>query len=186
MSDTRTRRTATTPATGTAAGLAIADDDVVAIAERLRLSATRLARQLRQQSDVGLTPSQLSALASIGNHGPLTLGELAERERVSAPSITRVVGKLEEAGLLSRHVDADDRRVQRVELTREGTRTLAEVRRRKDAWLAGQLRGLEHEQRAALAGALDALDALVRCTDAGTPGGGAPASRRLDDREARR
>ena len=69
--------------------------DTAAMAARLRLSATRLARRLRQESGAGLSPSQQSALAVIANHGPLTLGALAEHERVAPPSITKVVSKLE-------------------------------------------------------------------------------------------
>ena len=72
------------------------------IAARLRLSATRLARRLRQESGAGLSPSQQSALAVIANHGPLTLGALAEHERVAPPSITKVVSKLECDGLVTR------------------------------------------------------------------------------------
>ena len=59
------------------------------IAARLRLSATRLARRLRQESNSGLTPSQLSALAAVSNAGAVTLGELADHERVAPPSITK-------------------------------------------------------------------------------------------------
>ena len=65
------------------------------LAARLRLSATRLARRLRQEADAGLTPSQLSALAVIEREGPLTLGALADHEKVAPPSITKVVAKLE-------------------------------------------------------------------------------------------
>src|SRR2546429_8406607 len=84
--------------------------DTAAMAARLRLSATRLARQLRQQSDAGLSPSQLSALATIEHHGPMTLGALADHERVAPPSITKVVAKLEAAGLVARELDRADRR----------------------------------------------------------------------------
>src|SRR3954462_7167220 len=85
--------------------------DAVVMAGRLRLSATRLARQLRQESDAGLSPSQLSALATIERHGTLTLGALADQERVAPPSITKVVAKLEAAGLVERKLDERDRRV---------------------------------------------------------------------------
>src|SRR5258708_19232014 len=78
------------------------------IAARLRLSATRLARRLRQESGAGLSPSQQSALAVIANHGPLTLGALAEHERVAPPSITKVVTKLEADGLVVRSPDPAD------------------------------------------------------------------------------
>ena len=139
----------------------IPPSDPSEIAERLRLSATRLARQLRQQSDTGLTPSQLSALAAISNHGPLTLGELADRERVAPPSITRVAGNLEAAGLVSKQSDAVDRRVCRVETTPAGEKLLAEIRKRKNLWLAARLREVSPEDQALLAAALDVLDELT-------------------------
>ena len=74
-------------------------------AARLRVAIARLARQLRQHSPGGLTPSQWSALATVEQFGPLRIGDLAEREGVTAPTATRVVASLEEAGLLSRATD---------------------------------------------------------------------------------
>jgi len=135
--------------------------DTTEMAARLRLSATRLARQLRQQASSGLTPSQLSAIATISNRGPLTLGALAEHERVAPPSITRVVAKLEEEGLVVREVDAVDRRISRVATTAAGESLLAQSRKRKNAWLAARLRELDPEQQAQLHAALDVLDALT-------------------------
>ena len=132
------------------------------IAARLRLSATRLARRLRQESGAGLSPSQQSALAVIANHGPLTLGALAEHERVAPPSVTKVVAKLEAAGLVERRLDPSDRRVARVSTTAAGDALLATVRRRKSMWLAARLAALNADQRARLAGALDVLDALTQ------------------------
>src|SRR3954464_15305110 len=87
------------------------------IAARLRLSATRLARRLRQESGAGLSPSQQSALAVIANHGPLTLGALAEHTRAAPPSITKVVSKLECDGLVTRSPDPADRRICRVAIS---------------------------------------------------------------------
>jgi DNA-binding MarR family transcriptional regulator len=135
--------------------------DATAIAARLRLSATRLARQLRQESSTGLTPSQLSALAAIERHGPITLGALAEVERVAPPSVTRVVGKLEDAGLVKRAVDAADRRVARVSVTSTGANLLAKVRQRKNVWLASRIADLDTGQQRRLADALDVLDTLT-------------------------
>jgi DNA-binding MarR family transcriptional regulator len=94
--------------------------DAVAHAEtaaRLRVVIARLARQLRQHSPGGLTPSQWSALATAETHGPLRIGDLAEREGVTAPTATRVVASLEEAGLLSRASDPSDRRTSYIALT---------------------------------------------------------------------
>lgn len=137
-------------------------DETTEVAARLRLSATRLARRLRQESASGRTPSQLSALASIEQHGPLTLGALAEHERVAPPTITNIVAKLEADGLVIRHIDPADRRFARVAVTPTGAALLAEIRRRKTTWLAGRIADLDPEQRARLAAALDALDALSR------------------------
>jgi DNA-binding MarR family transcriptional regulator len=142
--------------------------DVVDLAARLRLSATRLARQLRQEAGTGLTPSQLSVLASLDRRGALTLGELAECERVAPPSITKVVAKLEEAELIRREPDANDRRVVHVRLTAKGGRLLTSSRQRKNAWLAARLAELPAAERARVADALDVLEHLA----SGDPTGG--------------
>ena len=131
------------------------------LAARLRLSATRLARRLRQEADAGLTPSQLSALAVIEREGPLTLGALADHEKVAPPSITKVVANLESIGLVARAVDLGDRRFVRVALTDPGRALLEESRQRKTAWLTGRIRELGSRDREQLAAALDVLDALV-------------------------
>src|ERR1700688_1085306 len=86
------------------------------LASRLRLAVTRLHRRLRQHSAGGLTQSQASALASIGQLESPTLGALATRESVQPPSMTRVVAALEGLGHVARVVDPDDRRVARVTL----------------------------------------------------------------------
>jgi DNA-binding MarR family transcriptional regulator len=131
------------------------------IASRLRLSATRLARRLRQESGAGLSPSQQSALAVIANHGPLTLGALAEHERVAPPSITKVVSKLECDGLVTRSPDPADRRVCRVAISPEGAALLDESRRRKTAWLTARISELDPDRQRRLADALDVLDELT-------------------------
>jgi len=145
----------------TATSTLIAAPDAAEIAARLRLSSTRLARVLRQQTDPTLTPSQLSALVSVAHHGPLTLGALADHERVAPPSITRVVTKLEDAGLVTRQVDTGDRRVARVAITGAGEALLAETRQRKNAWLAARLADLDPDELDRLAAALDVLDSLT-------------------------
>ena len=135
--------------------------DAAEMAARLRLSATRLARRLRQESGAGLTSSQLSALAVIEHHGPLTLGAVAEHEGVAPPSVTRVVGRLEADGLVVRHTAPDDRRVARVTVSDRGAALLAESRRRKTAWLTSRIAGLDPDGRRRLAAALGVLDELA-------------------------
>jgi DNA-binding MarR family transcriptional regulator len=137
-------------------------DVEVELAARLRVAVARLARQLRQQAGTGLSPSQQSALVTIETEGPMTLGDLAQAEQVAPPSITKVVARLEDDGLVSRAVDDNDRRVVRVSITAEGRRRLDHSRSRRNAWLARQVRGLEREERDRLLSALDVLEQLTR------------------------
>jgi DNA-binding MarR family transcriptional regulator len=129
--------------------------------ERLRLAVTRLARRLRQQSDVDASPTQLSALATIGRLGPVTLGDLASAERVQPPTITAAVGRLEAQGYVVRRPDEQDRRIVRVEVTSAGRKLLARNRSRKTAYLAKRLRALSPRERATLTEATEILDRLL-------------------------
>lgn len=138
-----------------------AEVDPAEVAARLRLSTTRLARRLRQEAGSGHTPSQMSALSCVHRHGPLTLGALAEYERVAPPSITKIAAKLEAAGLIERTTDPSDRRVHLVSATKAGRALIAESRRRKTAWLTGCVQGLGSEEQVRLAAALDVLDVLT-------------------------
>ena len=135
--------------------------DPVEVAGRLRLSITRLARILRQQDQLGLTPTLTAALATIAREGPLTLGELAASEQVSPPTVTRVVGKLETAGLVHRRPDPRDGRVSRVELSPAGRRQLETGRTRRTAWLATRLRDLPPEDLVRLEEAAGVLERLT-------------------------
>jgi DNA-binding MarR family transcriptional regulator len=136
-------------------------DDIAALAARLRLSTTRLARRLRAEADIGLSPSLLSALAMVHVHGPLTLGHLAEMEGVSPPTVTKVVGRLEQERLVERVIDPTDRRVCRVRTTDAGDALLAASRSRKNAWLAAGLAGLDDTRRHELQSAVGVIEELL-------------------------
>lgn len=132
------------------------------LASRLRLAITRLSRRLRQQAASGdVSPSQLATLATIERHGPLPLGELAQRERVQPPTMTRIVGALEDAALVARHADDSDRRVTRIAVTPAGTKYLAKHRSRKDVFLTRRLAELSPAESATLLDALPILERLV-------------------------
>jgi DNA-binding MarR family transcriptional regulator len=136
-------------------------DETAELAGRLRLAVTRLARQLRQTSDSDLSPTQSAVLATLANHGPVTLGELAELERVASPTITKVTGILQERGLVEKVTDRDDRRFVRVELTAEGRALVERSRARKTAWLARQLHDLPPDELERLAAAAEVLEHLT-------------------------
>jgi DNA-binding MarR family transcriptional regulator len=131
------------------------------LATRLRLGITRTARRLRQEAGVDLSPTLTAALATISRHGPLTPSELAARERVQRPTATRLLARLEAPGLVVRTADPEDRRSALVSVTPAGEALLAELRTRKDAYLARRLRALSAEDRATLRRASDILERLL-------------------------
>jgi DNA-binding MarR family transcriptional regulator len=131
------------------------------LAVRLRLAIARTARRLRQEAGEELSPSQTTALATIDRHGPLTPSELAVRERIQRPTVTRIVARLEESGLVQRTRDPQDGRSSLVALTPAGRELLARGRTRKDAYLARRLRELDAEERATLQRAAAILERLL-------------------------
>lgn len=133
-----------------------------ALASELRTTVMRLARRMRKQrADTTMSLNQLAALGTIDRHGPLTPGELAAHERVQPPSMTRVIGALEEAGYVTRTDHPTDRRQVLVGLSPEGRNVLREDRRRRDAWLAQRMRELDEADLAILRQAAAVLNRLA-------------------------
>ena len=123
----------------------------------------RVARRLRQEAGAGeeLSPTLTSALATVEREGPLTPSALADRERIQRPTATRVVARLEEAGLVTRTADPTDRRVAHVAITPDGRALLKRLRSRKNEYLAQRLRRLTPEEQATLAEAAALLERLL-------------------------
>jgi DNA-binding MarR family transcriptional regulator len=134
----------------------------ISLSSQMRLAVMRLSRRLRQESVGEITQSQLSALATVERSGALSLGELAEIERVAPPSMTRIAARLEERGLFARTADQSDRRIARVAITDEGRQLLAETRTRRDVFLAGRLAALSPEEQQVLLRALPLFERLAR------------------------
>lgn len=134
-----------------------------ALADRLRLAVVRLNRRLRAQRDVEaiVTLTQLSAMASLHRHGPMTPGELATCERVQPPSMTKVIAALTERGFVDRSPHPTDGRQTVVALTEAGRDYVdAEVSAR-ERWLEAQLAQLTPDERALLRRAVDIIDRIT-------------------------
>ena len=131
------------------------------LASRLRFALARSARRLRQEAGTGLSPSLTAALATVERCGPLTPSELAAAERVRRPTVTRMLGHLEDDGLITRTPDPADRRSTLVAITPAGAALLADARTRKDAFLSERLDGLSPADRATLARAAAILEGLL-------------------------
>jgi DNA-binding MarR family transcriptional regulator len=140
---------------------AVTERDLGGLAAHLRLVITRTARRLRQEAGTDLGPSQLSALASVDRHGPLTPSELARIERIQRPSATRIVARLEEAGLVERVADPSDKRSFTVAVNADGRALLKKLRTRKNAYLARRMRGLDDADLATLDRAAEILEDLL-------------------------
>lgn len=133
------------------------------VADRLHSAAIHLLRRLRTEDAAsGLTAPRLSALSVIVYGGPLTLGALAAAEQVRPPTMTRLVAALEQAGLVTRDPNPDDRRQILLRATPEGRRLLEEGRARWTASLTRRLAALPAADLAALAHAADLLERLAR------------------------
>jgi DNA-binding MarR family transcriptional regulator len=135
------------------------DNDTVI---RLRRVVLRLARQLNAAlPPEGLTPTQASVLGATATRGPLSLAELTEIEGINPTMLSRVVGKLDSAGLINRLRDPEDFRAARVEVTTEGRHLYERISAQRSAIISECVAGLPPEQEAALVAALPAFENLA-------------------------
>ena len=109
----------------------------------------------------GLSFTAAATLATLERSGPSRLTLLAVQEGVTQPAMTQLVGRLQDAGLVTRTPDPNDRRVVEVSITAEGSALLLKRRAARAERLAGMLARLSPEDQAALAAALPAMDALT-------------------------
>ena len=136
----------TTTNTGNGPATDFITPDTLAI--ELRTAVMRTSRRLRvEATGDAITPGQYTVLAQLNGSGPTTLRELAEREHVQAPSMTRIVNALADQGFVSRAANPDDGRQVRVDVTDAGRTVLAEARNQRTAWLARRVAGLSEDDR---------------------------------------
>jgi DNA-binding MarR family transcriptional regulator len=139
----------------------VSEDDRAAVSE-LRGAVMRLSRRLRHQRvDESLSPTEMSVLGTLARCGSATPGELARKEHVQPPSMTRIVAMLEGKGLVRREPHPDDRRQVVVSRTEQADAMLAESRDKRNAWLAQLAEGLTDEERAILRQAAPVLEKLA-------------------------
>ncbi len=141
---------------------AVAAPDTTELANRLRPVLLKLARELRREiHSLGVTGGQVSLLVQIKYSPGIGIRELAARERISVPGMSKFVARLEDAGLVRREPVGGDKRRVGLTLTRDGHRVLRSVRSKRTAWLAERLRTLDDAQRGAVDRAIDPLLELL-------------------------
>ncbi|MGN7861868.1 MarR family winged helix-turn-helix transcriptional regulator [Microbacterium sp. 22303] len=113
-------------------------------ATELRLATFRLARRLRSvravdSRNTAMSDAQLGVLAALRAHGRHSLTALADRERVTAPTMSAVVTGLEEQGYVTRIPDDQDRRRVHVEITAAGEKVVVETLERRTELLVAEI-----------------------------------------------
>jgi DNA-binding MarR family transcriptional regulator len=136
--------------------------DTTELANRLRPVLLKLNRELRREiHSLGVTGGQVSLLVAIKYAPGIGVRELAARERISVPGMSKFVARLEEAGLVKREPVGGDRRRVGLTLTADGHRVLRSVRSKRTAWLASRLRSLDADELERLDAAIEPLMHLL-------------------------
>jgi DNA-binding MarR family transcriptional regulator len=146
---------------GKTAGIPAAAETPAIDAARLRQAFARLSRRLRRHQQAGLTPTQLAALYTVEQAGPLRLSDLAAAEGIAPSTLTRLVAALDERGYVKRCAVAGDARASELAITPTGREVLEHLRQESTTALAQSLALLSPEQRGAIAAALPALEQLA-------------------------
>ena len=140
----------------------LSEGDAAAVST-LRSAVMRLSRRLRNQRvEESLTPTEMQVLATLARCGSASPGELARKEHVQPPSMTRIIAMLEEKGLVRREPHPDDRRQVVVSSTEQAEAILDQSRAKRDAWLADLAGGLDEEEWALLRAAAPVLERLAQ------------------------
>jgi DNA-binding MarR family transcriptional regulator len=142
------------------------------LAQRLNSATVHLMRALRQDRPAsGLAAEHSSALGVVVFGGPISIGALARSERVGAPAMTKTVGILEAAGLVTRERDESDARVIRVRATRKGNELVLRGREDRVVRIGTALSTFSPAETARLNAAIGTFERLVRDLEAATVGG---------------
>ena len=129
---------------------------------QLRSAVGRLYRRFRSERPEGsLGDAALAVLTRLHKHGPQTLTELSEHDRVSPASMSQTVNRLTSAGYAVRTRDPDDGRKVLFSATAEGDELASAARAQRNAWLDEQLHALSAEDRAVIARAAALLSSIA-------------------------
>jgi DNA-binding MarR family transcriptional regulator len=133
-------------------------DDVPA---RLYLAIGRLSRSLRRSGASGLGHGSISALSTLVGCGEMRLGDLASKEGVAAPTMSRIVAALVEAEYVQREPDPVDRRAWLVKATPDGERMVSGLRSTRVQELRRRIDRLPSDKQARLVNAIPVLEELL-------------------------
>ena len=138
--------------------------DELHLRERIADSLLETMRLVRAASPdpwlgVELTMPQFKVLSLLGRYGPSSVGRLAQALRVTLPTVTGILDRLVEQGLVERYEDQLDRRLVVSRLTPRGAEQLERL---ESAGRARLRRIIDRLPAGELAGVLEALERLHR------------------------
>jgi DNA-binding MarR family transcriptional regulator len=134
------------------------------LASELRTVVTRLIKKLRKQSSTAaqLSLTERSTIALLDQHGELLPNELAAMEKITTQSMSQILSKLLELGLIKRRISERDKRKAIISLSDLGRTMLYRVRNERDEWLNKALEATcTAEEKALLKKAIGPLTKLV-------------------------
>lgn len=134
--------------------------------------------RLRQDFDTTLPRFDLMAQLERSASG-LHMSEISKRMMVSGGNITGITDQLEREGLVTRTMDAADRRAVIVRLTESGLRRFREMAAQHEVWIVDLLEGLSHEEKDTLLALLKKLKGhLNTAIPAAAPAAASPYRRK--------
>jgi DNA-binding MarR family transcriptional regulator len=135
-------------------------EDPVQLADLLQRLTKRLRRtQAQRLAPLGLTPAQERALRMITrSEEPPRMTELADHLGIVPRSVTTVIDALEQAGLVRREIDPQNRRAIRLHLTDRGMAVRDDMREARRRAAEDLFAPLPADDRKALAELLSLLD----------------------------
>ena len=132
------------------------------LGDQVRSAIGRLYRRFRSERPEGsLGDTALEVLTRLYKHGPQTLTELSEHDRVSPASMSQTVNRLTSAGYAVRARDPGDGRKVLFSATAEGDELASAARAQRNAWLDQRLQALSAEDRAVIARATAILSRIA-------------------------
>jgi DNA-binding MarR family transcriptional regulator len=108
------------------------------------------------------TIARFDFLSALDRHGPLTLGEVSDYLLVSNGNVTQLRTRLSDDGLIETEQDENDRRVQRVRLTKRGEGVFRQMAKAHQRRVESLLSELTHADKEALTRLLDGAKSSIR------------------------
>ena len=129
--------------------------------DELLRSVARLHRWATRNAHLDVPPAQMRLLALVGEIGPARIGDLAEADHCSQPTMTSQIQRAEQHGWLIRTPDPDDARASLIALSAKGERELAAARAARTVAITPLLERLSQRDAATLTRAIGIVDSLI-------------------------